>query len=946
MGQGPEAIASSCMVHYNDTLYVLGGVTKTRVNTNLYKYSIANATWETVSCLGSYKPRSLAGAGVFEGYLYFFYGWSDLENKIETQVVRTNLETDCVWEEVEVDDISYAAQAYAFTAHEDKFYMFGGRSETDIENRIVELTPGKTLISKLIVSSFTAPNDVINGSLEYMSGALYLFGGSYGEIMLNNLWKYDLFKLTWSNLKYYGNFPSPRSHHASASEGDIMVIWGGKNSDNYFNDGYTLNINTLTWSKIISGDLTPSARSSCCITMKLPLIYIYGGVRQGAYTKNIWTYDIRTMEYSEGPRNNNGIEGSGQKCLMGKKGDEDVIYVIFGMAQGDEPIGLVQSYNPNTELWSIEYTPNNSTYDRSGAAITIINDKIYIVGGHTWGYLAYKDILLIDLTNYTMNLLGQISIRTYLTAHAYVANNLYAFGGGAVFDFIIRFDVATNKFFSINFFDICGDDCSKICSPGTYQDNLTCHFCDYGQYSDYYGATECILCPEGSFNWKKGATSRRQCFPCPEGQYADAPGSMYCKDCFSGFRCPVGSIKSFNYTIESSLLSLQPEIFKRNTKYASDMAFKAQISIFFVGLIILIILVSITRLRSHLRDFDLYSNLHNFQLNYPLYKKKNLYGTVFSLLFVVLAFVIIAQSLIIYYEDNIAEIKSLVPLVILEKEVDIFQGNYTIEIALLNYGGECAYNGTCAYVDYSFYSLGYEQYSLNCSLEGQDCILEFICTNCNLESNAIISLKLAELYSYTSAIQVNFTSSSSIPNKISSIAMKIFPQENTVFRGYEPTVFTFTLTPSLYRSKVSGEEETQTGYHVSSDSLPLAGTYYEPTDLGFTADLYVDIELKRSISGLYTERYEIQSTFALLMTLLGSIPGIMSLMGVLMALIEGTIFNFAAKQTHRHNLSKLKTDRKVNRSNFHDEFYNNKNVLPTEDPSPIQNLNEVDLSFA
>lgn len=905
------------MIHYNSALYVIGGITPIGSNKNLYKYDLKTEIWSQVNCSNTYNPRSLAGCGVFNSYLYYFPGWSDENNEIEKQIIRTNLDNECFWEELDVfSPEDFSAQAYAFSIYNDKFYTFGGRSKQDLENRIVEYNPGNPIVSRLIAPSIKTPDDILAGSLEYMAGSLYLFGGSYGDLKLNDLWKYDIFTLTWANIKYYGSFPSPRSHHASASEGDIMLIWGGKNNNEYFNDGFILDINTMTWTKITSSTLSPSARSSCCAVMKLPKIYIYGGVRNWAYSKTIWIYDIRTMDYIEGKSNNYGIEGSGQRCLLGTKNGKEVIYVIFGLAEGDEPIGYIQSYDIEKSNWDIEFIPKNLTYNRSGATIINLNRKVYIVGGHTWGYIAHKDVIKVDLDSQELEVLGQIDIRTYLTAHTYVGSKIYAFGGGDVFDYIIRFDVGTNTFFTLDVFSLCGGDCDNICSPGTYQIGLSCVFCDFGTFSSEYGVKQCTPCPKGSFGGKKGATSQRQCFPCPEGTFNDILGAKYCKSCNPNDICPVGSKEYFIYSPTSILISIQPNIFKKNTGQTNDIATTLGISIFLIGLCLFFVIFSCDKLKSCFVSLDFYSNFHNYILNVPLIKRNTTIGSISSFIFIVIALIVIAQSLVIFINDNIDETKSLVPLVILANEIDVFTANYTVEVVFVNYGGQCSNNTNCGFVQYSFQNLGYRDYSLSCYLSGHDCVIDFKCKQCDLQSNAILSFKLKEQDSYTSAIQVNFTSSSSIPDKISSVTTKCFPQNNTIFRGYEPTTFSYSLTPSLYRSKVIGEEHTETGYHVSLDSIPLAGTYYDPSHLGFTADLYLNIELKRNINGLYTEKFAIQTTFALIMTLLGSIPGIMSVIGAVMGIVENKTFHCLNLRKKRLEAGKLKIKRILNMSNF------------------------------
>lgn len=871
--------------------------------------------WTNISCSGTLAPRLFSGGTIVGSFLYVFYGFNDKKNVLEQSIYRINLNSNCFWEEVEnSDQAKYAVHSFALTSYGKDVYIFAGNKQDRLTNSLIKITIDTNLTFNELFSNYESPGEIMDSSLEYLAGSLYLFGGSYKTKKSNNLWRFNLLTIKWEKVRYFGHGPSPRSHHASAAEGDIMVIWGGQGQDDYYNDGFSLDINTMVWSHISSGEKIPSARSSCCIAIYLPIIYIYGGVKDGLYTGSLWMYDIRTMEYTQGPDSfaKRGI--SNAKCFIRNINSEAYLYTVFGQSQGDKPEGLVQRYSINKSKWALELVPESSEYERTEALTVMLESQIYIIGGHAWATLSFKDVISFNLTSMKFEKIAEAFLMTSHSASAYFGAKIYVYGGRSTFEYTFRFNNPSDSFFSLDILQICGDNCRNTCTPGTFFNNGSCEICPQGSFSKNFGSEKCVLCPVGTYNAKYGANNPLQCLPCPAKYFNDIQGAYSCKDCPSSYICPVGTSNPIIYEYEDSFKSIQPEIFQRNTSETLVVSLSAQILAFFISLTIIFLLYFFASTRRYLFLFDLYSDFHNYEINCPLYKKRNTYGTVFSCFFVIGSIFVFIQSMVIFYEDNVDQIKSSLPLVILEREVEEFTANFTIEMTLINYGGQCSEYGECASINVIPSDLEYDRIQITCQKTGkQDCSILTYCKKCTLISNAVIKYKIQEIYSYTSAIQVNFTSTSSIPGKISSIFMKILPKENTIFRGYSPTVFSYALTPSLYKSIILNNQFTNTGYHVSSDTLPVSGTSFSPSQLGFTADLLIDVELKKSISGLYTEVFSIQSTFNVIITLLGSIPGVMSIMGSAMAIVEIIGFKLEKKKTKSKNLDNLKEFRKMYR---------------------------------
>ena len=92
---------------------------------------------------------------------------------------------------------------------------------------------------------------------------------------------------------------------------------------------------------------------------------------------------------------------------------------------------------------------------------------------------------------------------------------------------------------------------------------------------------------------------------------------------------------------------------------------------------------------------------------------------------------------------------------------------------------------------------------MNCNYIKQDCEVEIFYKNVTLSGTSSIFVDLREYSSYASAISLNITCSSLIPDQISSVFSSIRPTSgSSIFRGLEPSVFSFELTPSVSFIKV------------------------------------------------------------------------------------------------------------------------------------------------
>jgi hypothetical protein len=113
---------------------------------------------------------------------------------------------------------------------------------------------------------------------------------------------------------------------------------------------------------------------------------------------------------------------------------------------------------------------------------------------------------------------------------------------------------------------------------------------------------------------------------------------------------------------------------------------------------------------------------------------------------------------------------------------------------------------------------------LTCKKVDSDCKISFNIKDFELTENGKVDIKLSEPQSFCSAISLKIETSSSIPDEVSSISESIWSDKDQLFRGYNPSTFSYLMTPSLFKSDSKLWEDNQTGYHISVEQDPVKGS--------------------------------------------------------------------------------------------------------------------------
>lgn len=887
---GPGGLVYSALVHYNSSLYLIGGyfIDKDEAvyNEKIYKLPLGTFEWEIVEFSGSLYNKILSSGLLSKDTIYLLQNYDNNNSFIYCQFfnITQQLVENC---SLEIETVLYSA-----TAHNDLLYVFGGLNYHTVfySSELFVIDPISAKVSE-ISEYYEIPDPRNFASLVTIENSLYLFGGSSENIKFyNDLWQFSLTTETWTKIDTLGTAPDPRSDFGCTRSGYRMFVYGGKALD-YYNDLYEYNSFTNTWKSLDSDiEVKPASRSGACIVYYNDSIYIYGGSKDSTTFTDFWQFNIKTSQYSTltpGP-----YSDSCNYCRIDPS--KSLIYILS--SPSSYTLKKVTVYNINSDSWQVI---ENNSLRGVGSTNFLADSKLISIGGRLWDSHLKKSITILDINTYKSQSYT-IDIGFFGSAVAHYSDSLYLFGGVFINGNFLDYANSTNTLVKLNLNQILN---STYCSPGTYIVNKTCVVCPSGKYSNLINSEKCSDCPKGSFSKISAATSVQQCMPCGAGSWNNQTGQSFCRDCPSNFFCPYGSSYPSEFLVIGEDSSSQPESFKEQTSkysYYSTLVYALIAALFSLGLIGV---TFFTKIRQKLYLVDIYTNLHNHKHLVPMYVKKTNLGGCCSLVFLASACAFILITVIRYELLNIVEVRTLVPLITIS---ETFKANLEFEVNLYYYGGDCEESNECISNSKLEYSGLSGELSRSCKKYDQTCTVNLKCNECEVYTTSSVLLEFFEEYSFCSFISVNLTSTTSIPGMKSTVRLFTTSDSSTYFKGSDPTIFTFNLIPTLFKSGSVDDS----GYHISKDIPVIQGSQYKSESFSYGSGLSVEINLDVSNTCLHISRDNKVTQAELFSALIGTVFGFLSSIGGLMNYSEKYYENLSAwlyrKSALRHYYRRIK----------------------------------------
>ncbi|OMJ77208.1 hypothetical protein SteCoe_23243 [Stentor coeruleus] len=914
VGQVPDTKVGPSLSFFNNSLYAFGytsGYEETPSEKNLYRYDLIYKYWEIVST-SEPKPemRNFLSSIVFNDSLYIIYGSCKEKNIFFSSIWKYTFSSSSwsLFSNFKDEFLTQFGQAQSGS----KLYFISGRNLVDIYNSISYIDFSKSPHKrKTLAINWEGPSARKNFCSKIINDKIWIFGGvSDKGAYLNDIWEYYITNNYWKRVITQGKEPKSRELTSCILViGGGVVIYGGRDSTTIFNDFSYYDSNNKYWITLNDGTDFLSGRYGACFIPYLFSMLIIGGADFGGTISQILIYNyVMNTIYTVIEKNNIKLAIMDHYCWSETDDNGDVMIFAAGGRSfennGNSNVYLIRiSFEGNNYYseTSIFYSDNSLMPAESSAVA--VGDEIIVSFGTFLDYALSKDIIAYNWKNNTVRNLGSFSdIFTFGHGMLHYGKSFYIFGGGIHFGSLKVHSFATAKLFRI---DSDEDGYQITCSSGTISPN--CDPCPPGYYCEENTPEPC---PPGSSSLKISCTHASQCIPCDYGYFSSKSASTLCLECFIGSFCPLGSSFPKDKFVQLTFFQSQPSDYPGNTTFVEKTVNYLWMLIGIISFIATIIIFLGRNFLGWIKNIDIFTDAHEQDLDVPVIYKKNEIGGIFTLYFILGVFVTIFGLFLSFYYDNISEIKSLVPVATLTKNIKA--DNLAISVTFFEYNGPCVEDNEChENISIDDESFKFTKKIQNCYKDEGNCMIKVEYEDFESENESSVTFKINENIAYSNGIMVTMTCTSSIPENGSSINIPIYPDSTQyVFKGSTPSIFYIELIPSIFTSQSSKWPSFSTGYHLTLLKPTELGSQVSQQTINLKAFIFVKVIMKISNNALITQRNTVSSWFIFLSGLFGSVFGFMETISFLMGLVEGFSENWVKYKFNRLKIHRIKQFRK------------------------------------
>jgi len=316
-------------------------------------------------------------------------------------------------------------------------------------------------------------------SSSVVEDSVYIYGGEYFSLLLNDLWSFNYSINAWTNL---GNgsssspWPAARSRHSMVTASETMYVFGGcgivyslgcpPRDDLWVYDPLASNGTSSGWTRIKpanSSDPWPPARQGHGAVALNGSMLIYGGMDSNFdYLNDLWSFDFATQIWTQLSSSPSGM-GVYQPGAVGfsyyynatenDELDESVktTMVIFGGQSACVEVNTngtsLQTFDTTTGVWNTIHTPMPylpfiySTVMEEGSQLLYVLSPSgdlaqYSVSSNTWTTLAPVNFsALSDLTSstwtgfFSANSTHLVAIKFYFLVYYEISSNSWSLIG-------------------------------------------------------------------------------------------------------------------------------------------------------------------------------------------------------------------------------------------------------------------------------------------------------------------------------------------------------------------------------------------------------------------------------------------------------------------------------------------------------------------------------------
>lgn len=288
---------------------------------------------------------------------------------------------------------SAARSKHTVVAYKDVIYIFGGDRGNIMLNDLLRFDVKEKFW--YLAHSFKAPTPRYHHSAVVHENSMFIFGGYTGDIHSNSnltnkndLYEYKFQTCQWVEWNVVGVQPVARSAHGAVVYDGKMWIFAGYDGNVRLNDMWTIPLvggGVKSWNRILqNGDCPPT----CCnfpVAVARDSMFVFSGQSGAKITNSLFQFHFK--DYTWKRISTEHILRKAPSPPARRFGHTMVahdrhLYVFGGAAEGLLPNDL-HCYDLDSQTWSI-ITPSPDSQIPSGRlfhSAALVGDAMYIFGG-------------------------------------------------------------------------------------------------------------------------------------------------------------------------------------------------------------------------------------------------------------------------------------------------------------------------------------------------------------------------------------------------------------------------------------------------------------------------------------------------------------------------------------------------------------------------------------